>query len=144
MFLEAMFDRTPAAGMEKLAAFTEARHAVLADNVANFDTPGYRAKRLSLESFQKEMGDAMARQAKDPAGRFVLRPGDEFAVDAAGSLRTFPTTEGRENILLHDGTAASVEREMAEVAKNGMLHKTAMFLLKGHYDGLMKAVRQKA
>ena len=34
-------------------AFTEARHSVLAGNVANLDTPGYKTRDLSVETFQK-------------------------------------------------------------------------------------------
>ena len=40
-----------------LIAHSYARHAVLSENIANADTPGYRAR--DLESFDATMGDAV-------------------------------------------------------------------------------------
>ena len=144
MFLEAAYNRTTAPLLEKVAAFTEARHQMLADNVANFDTPEYQTRRLSLAAFQSKLREAVDRRKSDPAGRLAIEPSEEFAVGRDGRLRVSPTTEGRENILFHDGTSRSVEAEMSEVAKNALLHRMCMYLLKGSYDGMMKAIKQKA
>ena len=38
--------------LEQVVNFTEARHGVLAGNIANLDTPGYKTRDLSPELFQ--------------------------------------------------------------------------------------------
>ncbi|HEX6961110.1 MAG TPA: flagellar basal body protein, partial [Lacipirellula sp.] len=45
--------------LEQVVNFTEARHGVLAGNIANLDTPGYRARDLSPEEFQERLKDAV-------------------------------------------------------------------------------------
>ena len=41
MFFEGLVNRGSLPAMEKMLAFTEARHRVLTENIANVDTPGY-------------------------------------------------------------------------------------------------------
>ena len=45
--------------LEQVVNFTEARHGVLAGNIANLDTPGYKTRDLSPALFQEtaEGGD---------------------------------------------------------------------------------------
>ena len=38
--------------LQEVASFAEARHHVLAGNIANVDTPGYRVRDLSPETFR--------------------------------------------------------------------------------------------
>ena len=54
-----MFSNPTLKSLEQTVAFTERRHAILAGNIANTDTPGYREQDLSVESFQKNLRDAI-------------------------------------------------------------------------------------
>ena len=45
-----------------------------------------------------------------------------------------------ENILFHDGTNQRVERQMALLAENGMMHQTITQLLQDRFKGLNKAI----
>lgn len=125
--------------LEKTLAFSEARNRMLAANVANITTPGYRAKQLDVGAFQAALRDAARKQAA--GGKFELEETNEFHTDSAGLLHVTPTTEPVENLLFHDGTNARIERQMANLAKNAMTHQMAAELLKGYYDGMEKAIR---
>ncbi len=51
MMLESLFQSTTVTALEQVVNFTQARHTVLAGNIANIDTPGYQAKDLSVRGF---------------------------------------------------------------------------------------------
>ena len=49
--------------LEQVVNFTQARHQVLAGNIANLDTPDYQVRDLSVETFQQRLQEAIeARQ----------------------------------------------------------------------------------
>ncbi|MEE8169910.1 MAG: flagellar basal body rod protein FlgB, partial [Phycisphaerae bacterium] len=121
-------------------AFSEARHRMVTENIANIDTPGYRTKQLDVGAFQRELRRASdAREA--PTDSLRLRSSKQFEVNRIGSLSVSPETAPPENLLFHDGTNGQLERQMAMLADNGMAHQLAIELLKGNYNGILKAIR---
>src|SRR5256885_3956574 len=50
--------------VEAMVAFTEARHGVISENIANIDTPGYRTKQLDPAAFQAELRRAATQQQR--------------------------------------------------------------------------------
>lgn len=61
--LPALFNNTTIPVLQEVLSFSEARHNVLAGNVANADTPGYLVRDLSVDTFQERLKEAIARQA---------------------------------------------------------------------------------
>jgi flagellar basal-body rod protein FlgB len=59
---DAMFDNSTLPMLEQVVGFTRARHGVLAGNVANLDTPGYRSRDLSPTVFEDRLKDAIEEQ----------------------------------------------------------------------------------
>jgi len=140
VFLQSVTSGGPFPMLEKTLAFTESRNRVLAENIANITTPGYRAKRLDIGKFQAALRDATDRRAES-GGTWSLEATDEFRTDALGHLETTPSREPVENLLFHDGTNARIERQMADLAENTMMHQAATELLKNYYNGMRKAIR---
>ena len=117
--------------LEKTLAFTEARNHMLADNIANILTPGYRTKQLDVSSFQSALREAAESQA-ERGGEFQVRATHEFSVDqTTGRLRVKPSERPVENLLFQDGTNARIERQMALLAENTMMNQAAAELLQG-------------
>ena len=141
MIFADIVNRDPLAALEKLMAYTEARHRVLAENVANIDNPHYRTKHLDTKAFQRSLREALDRRKATGASTFELPAGDDFGTDSDGHLKVTPTERPADNVLFHDNTNASVEKQMAMMAENGMTHQTATELLRGCYEGLLKAIR---
>jgi len=138
-----MTDGGPIPLLERTLAFAEARQRMLATNIANLTTPGYRAKQLDMAAFQNALREA-ARKRSDGDGSFALGSTREFRVDDLGLLQVTPRETPAENLLFQDGTNASIERQMAQLAENAMLNQVSAELLKGYYDGLGKAIRGRA
>jgi flagellar basal-body rod protein FlgB len=127
--------------LEKLMAYTEARQRVLAENVANIDNPHYRTKQLDAKAFQRSLREAIDRQQATGSPAFELQAGDDFSVDSDGYLQVSPTERPADNVLFHDDTNTSVEKQMAMMAENGMTHEAATELLRTQFDSLRKAIR---
>lgn len=127
--------------LHKALAFTEARHRVLTENIANIDTPGYRTKKLDAATFQQTLAQALENHKAHPSTPLELQPSEEFHEHQSGRLIVTPSEEPPENILFHDGTNSRVEQQMAMLAENALMHQTLTELLRGRYEGVLKAIR---
>jgi flagellar basal-body rod protein FlgB len=138
VFVSDVTGSTAIQALEKTLAFTEARNRVIAENVANITTPGYRAKQVDVAGFQAALREAAQQHAG--GGEFKL-PESEQLHDEDGVLRLTPSEEPPENLLFQDGTNARIERQMSALAENGLAAKTATELLRFNYEILAKAIR---
>lgn len=140
-FLDSLANRGAAPALEKTLAYSEARLGMIAENVANVHTPGYRAKQLDAQGFQRALRDALTTKGDDPFKQLDVAVGDEVVTDDDGRLWVRPTDVPVEHSLLHDGTNQSVERQMAMLAETGMTYELATMLLNGSFGDLRKAIR---
>lgn len=135
-----LVDRGNLPALVNTLSFNEARLRVIADNVANIHTPGFRAKQLNPAAFQEALGKAMLERGNDPRKPLLIRSADAMT-ESSGRLAVTPREKPVDNVLFHDGTNASIEREMADLAETGMMHDMASRLLRMQFDGLRKAIR---
>jgi len=133
MFIERLLDQGSSPLLEQTLRFTAARQSLIAENVVNVDTPGYRQKDLSVEKFQ-----AMVRERVE--SRRELSSAGEFAGfdDIAAELET-PTR----GILFHDGNNRSMEHLMSDMAKNAMMHNLCVELLRKQFQALELALKER-
>lgn len=93
----------------------QARQTILAENVANADTPGFRPSDLKAYSFEEHLKAAdlgqVATMATD-ANHFSISSGSSSAGFEASSSRDFEVTPS--------GNAVSLEDEMMKVSANQM------------------------
>jgi flagellar basal-body rod protein FlgB len=141
MFISSVTDRGAAPALVNTLAFNEARLKVIAENVANATTPGYRAKQLDPQAFQAALRDALDARGGDPRKPFVIKDNGQVRTTRQGWLEVTPGEHPVDGVLFHDGTNLSIEREMADLAETGMTHELAAALLYGKFAGLRKAIR---
>ena len=134
------FSRGSIPVLESLAAFTEARHRVLADNIANVDTPYYKVRDLSPEAFARQLADAIQARAT-PKAPLRLESTRQVYVDAQGRLSFAPQEVDHHHVLFHDESNRSVEKLMASMAKNTMTQAMATRLLAHEFEVLHVAIR---
>jgi len=128
--------------IELSARFTEERHKVLAENVANIDTPDYHTKRLDEKPFQAALGEAVHDARRANCSTLKLRTA-QVSTESSGGLNVKPSVEPAANALFHDGTDARLESLMTDVQQNAMSHSLAMNLLKSQFESLQMAIRGK-
>lgn len=141
MFISTMTDRGAMPALVKTLAYNEARLRMIAENVANIHTPGYRAKQLDVKAFQSSLRHALDARGGDARKPLVVKVGREVSTGRDGYLKVEPSQKPVDNVLHHDGTNLSIEREMADLAETGMAHNLAMTLLRGRFDELRTAIR---
>ena len=139
-WLDGIFSRGGGAVAEKVAAFAEARNAVLADNIANIDTSNYKTKDLPMAEFQQTLAAAI-EQSDQTGGPLELSPTRHIQVDSSGTV-SFEPVETQDNILFHDRGDRSIEKEMSELAKNQMLYQVAISVLQKQNGTLAAAIAE--
>ena len=128
-------------GLVDSMSFHQARLGLIARNVANMHTPGYRAGQLDVAGFQGALRKAFTQRGSNSTVPWRLEGGSELQTDEAGRLQVKPSFNPVENLLFHDGTNVSIEHEMSELAQAGMMHDLAAQLLRAQFEGLRKAIR---
>lgn len=131
MFFSKMLNQDSQPVLEQMLQFTAARHKVLAENIANIDTPNYRQKDLSVEKFQQVMQERLERRTTAPVGSVTFD-------DVNGEL-----TNPNDGILFHDGNNRSAEQLMSEFAKNAMMHNMAVEMLRKQYSMMEMALKER-
>src|SRR4051812_5738785 len=113
MFIDRLLNEGNAPLLEQVVKFAAQRHKLIAENVVNMNTPGYRQKDLSLKKFQKMLSSRLDRQ--ETAG-----PGTVSFDDITNEIEN-----PRSGILFHDGNNRSMEQLMSDQAKNALMHNMA-------------------
>lgn len=130
-----LFSSTTIPVLEQVVNFAQMRHQVLAGNIANLDTPGYRTRDLSADAFQANL-------------RRALETRDERAASFAPpdtALNPFaPVKAGMEGILRHDDDNVGLEQQLMEIAKNEMQHNLAMTIMNNQLQLIGAAISERA
>ncbi len=130
--LSGLFQSSTVPLLEQTVQFTESRHNVLAANIANMDTPGYRARDLSPEAFQNSLQEFVAAQRSGSAAGASGHPALQQVRDAAKEL------------LYHDDSNVSLEQQVAEISKNQMQHNLALSILSSQFKLMQAAITERA
>ncbi len=104
--------------------FRQMRQEVITSNIANAETPGYKAKRLDFE-------DALAR-AIDVDGNLSLNTNNDehFDVGGGGFNNLSPEIyEDPNGIVSEDGNTVDRDDEMSRMARNKILYDASVQLL---------------
>ena len=128
-----LFQSTNVPVLQEVVAFTQARQAVLAGNIANIDTPGYKAKDLSVEDFQARLKQAIETRDRPD----VQSPGE---VGLPPKPLMAEVAKSSQSILRHDLGNVDMESQATEMVKNQMQHNLALTLLTDQFHQLQMAI----
>jgi flagellar basal-body rod protein FlgB len=140
--LNEMFANSPIPVLEQLVNFAQSRHNVLASNVANIDTPGYRTRDLSTDQFQAKVKSAIEERDSggvSSLGQGGLVGGETIKYDPFAKVR-----DDMNNILYHDQSNVGLEQQVAAMTKNHMQHNLALTILNSQFRMLQTAVSERA
>jgi flagellar basal-body rod protein FlgB len=132
-----LFEHTTVPVVEQVVAFTQARQNVLAGNIANADTPGYRARDLSPAVFRERLREAIAVRNAGPGASSERRT-------TAAEAALAEVRQSFDTILQHDDTNVSLEEQVNELNKNLAEHNLAIAVLRSQFALLQAAISQRA
>ncbi len=102
--------------MERAIGYHVKRHALLATNVANAETPGFRPQDMSFDAFLSKaqlLRTSHARHMETVGGSRYQMSLFEDPVDSPGN----------------DGNAVSMEREMGKIVANSHRYRAAVEMI---------------
>jgi flagellar basal-body rod protein FlgB len=147
--LSSLFQSTTIPVLEQVVNFTEARHGVLAGNIANLDTPGYRTRDLSPALFQESLQEAIEsrRQPTTPAylsESFGLSTATNASRREDRELAAFRKVENSmKSILRHDDGDVSMEQQINQIVKNQQQHNLAINIMSAQFRLLRAAITER-
>ena len=112
------------------------RQNIIASNVANANTPGYKAKELNFEQVMKNLvpsADSLSMKAtsqKDLAGGGYT----------AGSYSSFVHNQKDETVPALDGNTVDLSKEMSDMSSNAIRFQAVAGLLSKKFATLTYAV----
>lgn len=129
--------------LERTVSFTEQRHKLILENLANIDTPGYVQKDASVQDFQKSLSAAIEKSRQSFNGAFDPEDTDTVQFESGGSRVRLVPQEVVRATLFHDRGVRSMENLMTQLADNAQAHNMAAAMLKGKYDTMQKAIAMR-
>jgi flagellar basal-body rod protein FlgB len=116
---------------QHVIAFTRERQKVLADNLANIDTPGYRTRDLSIADFNSALQRAVTGAARDNRGRLAITA-DQAGQGAAQRSAAAGSSDAAKlrGLVFHDGNDRSIEQLVIAMTKNATMQNQAVSMLR--------------
>ncbi|MCD4828100.1 MAG: flagellar basal body rod protein FlgB [Candidatus Cloacimonetes bacterium] len=133
-----LFEGTVVPELERALDVQSARHRVHANNIANVNTPCYRAREVSFETEYRRHLDrhpkpsALTHEDHIPLGR---RPLDRMRPEI-----TFADSRRNDSGLNN----VDIDHEMAELAKSNMRYEMDIALIKKRFKLLRNAIRGRS
>ena len=112
--LSSLFQSSTIPVLEQVVNFTEARHGVLAGNIANLDTPGYQTRDVDFQFEFMSLADG----------------GRPRAIEVPGL------------VVKNDGNNVSLDREARLLAENSLRFNLASQLVKSEIRATQKAIEE--
>lgn len=131
-----IFNQTTIPALEQSITFAQRRHELLAGNLANLDTPDYRARDLDVGDFQNALAESIEKAQSTPASKSVT-------ATTRDDIYSGPR-RATEQIVFHDGSDVSLEHQVTELAKNQHMHGLAVTTMRSQFALLRAAITERA
>lgn len=129
MFIDRLLNEGNAPLISKMIDFTEKRHELIAENVANISTPGYVQKDLDLGAFQSQLRDRIDERRRSGGVLF-----DDISAQIDQPVM---------GTMFHDRSNRSVETLMSNMSSNALRHNFFVELLRKQYAGIQDVLRER-
>ncbi|MBI5234236.1 MAG: flagellar basal body rod protein FlgB [Deltaproteobacteria bacterium] len=119
--------------LERTLDLTAFRQRLISSNIANEETPNYKAKDID---FKKELEGII-----NGNGIKMTSTNEGHFPDVAARREPF-VVESEDNKQGLDMNTVSLEKEMVKMAENTLLYNVSVTLLAREFEGLRNAIRE--
>lgn len=118
--------------LEKALNYSSAKQKVISQNIANVDTPNYKAKDVSFKAaFEQALGQSFQANRSD-ARHF------EFGSRASSG----PGMVTKKNVNYNEnGNSVDLDKEMADLATNQIYYNALTERINGKFNSLQSVIR---
>jgi flagellar basal-body rod protein FlgB len=132
-----IFDKTMGL-LQRSLDLRSARQRVITSNLANEETPGYRASELTfMDQLQSAQKGRLPIVMAATQSRHLGLHGPQGIQAVAGKLSEVPAGD-----LPLDANSVNLELEMAKLSENAMQYNAAATILANKFHGLLNAIRE--
>jgi len=117
--------------LEKALDYSAVKQNVIAHNIANADTPNYKAKDVQFSAY---LHDALEK-------RIHAKRTDERHIPFQSRDPQIQITTRKNLRYHHNGNSVDIDYEMAELAKNQIYYQTMTDILSGKLRTLQTVIR---
>ncbi len=135
MPIQSLFDETMAT-LQKSLNTGSLRHKVLTSNIANIDTPNYKAFEVVMEDARKPNA-----HAKRPIEMVRTQPRHLSGRHSSSNPIEIKTVDSSGNNFRADGNTVDLDRAMGRLAENTLMYRTAAQIIKKKFQGLKNAIQ---
>ena len=140
MFIDSLLSRGAMPVLEQVMSFTQRRQEVLANNISNLDTVGYKVKDLDADKFFASLSEAVEKRGRSGAG-LQMRNSRNLHWSCRNHLEAKAVNIEDNNILFHDNNNRFIEKQMSKMSQNALLHNLATEMLRSQYGILSTAIK---
>ncbi len=122
--------------LEKTLDLRSMRHNLITSNIANMDTPNYKAFDIIIEEeLEKAMGTG--KNIKLEKTRSGHLSGRETRVDNIKSR----TADTQQFTMRGDGNSVDIDREMANLSENNLMYNALAQIISKKFEGLKNVIK---
>lgn len=121
---------------ESLLDILSTRNKVIANNIANVDTPHYKSKSVVFhEEFQRKL------DAENSKRLAMKRTHEKHLGGPAAPSVPFRIVEMGQTVMNNNNNNVDIDFEMSELAKNQLLYNVTVDRVSGHYSKMKKLMQ---
>lgn len=122
--------------LEKNLDLRSLRHNLISSNIANKDTPNYKAFDVAVEEELKKLDQPQKTVlSKTHSAHITTGETDHGGLEATVTLSSNSLGQRA------DGNTVDIENEMATLAENSLLYETATQIIRKKFQGLKTAIQ---
>ncbi|WP_099158091.1 flagellar basal body rod protein FlgB [Virgibacillus ndiopensis] len=119
--------------LEKSLDYATAKNRTISNNIANVDTPNYKAKDVV---FKNVLNDAISSSIE--AKRTNTK---HIAFDNESMQHSYRIISKNNTMYNHNGNNVDVDKEMSELAKNQIYYQGLVDRINGKFSSLQTVIR---
>lgn len=129
-----IFDKVGIPKSQKYLDLASLKHKLVAGNVANVATPGYKAKNFDFHSeFKKVSGGGSSLRGVTTNPNHI----------PTGHHEAKPPKVQAERVQIGEMNSVDIDKEISNLAQNELLFEVGATLLQRKFEGLRKAIQSK-
>jgi len=130
--------------LEKMFLFAGQRQRLIANNIANIDTPNYQGVDVDPREFQRLLGEAIEDRRSRNGGVFgELDLKKNRQIQFRGDRLILNPESPSDGVLFHDRNQRDLERLMQQLVENVSTFRVAADLMRKNQSQLKLAIAQR-
>jgi len=130
--------------LAKMFQFAGQRQRIIANNIANIDTPNYQSTDVDPKAFQNMLGDAIDRRRSKNGGAFgKLELEDSGMVNMRAGRMVLNPVPSQGGVLSQDRNNTDLEKLMQQLVENASTYRIASDLMRANQSQITLAIAQR-